>query len=39
VAKYRPLLLTMPDNRYWTLGACAGEAWSVGKTLRKDLPL
>ena len=39
VAKYQPLLLTMPDNRYWTLGACVGEAWSVGKTLKKDLSL
>jgi flavin reductase (DIM6/NTAB) family NADH-FMN oxidoreductase RutF len=26
-----PLLLTMPDNRYWTLGKCAGDAWSAGK--------
>jgi len=28
-----PLLLTMPDNSYWTLGECAGKAWSVGKRL------
>jgi len=25
-----PLFLTMPDNRYWTLGKYAGEAWSAG---------
>lgn len=30
-----PLLLTMPDNRYWTLGECAGKAWSEGKRLVK----
>lgn len=32
VAKYRPLVLTMPDNRYWTLGDLVPGAWSVGKT-------
>lgn len=26
-----PLFLTMPDNRYWTLGRHAGDAWSAGK--------
>ena len=35
-AKYRPLLLTMPDNRYWTLGEAVADAWSVGKTLKKQ---
>jgi flavin reductase (DIM6/NTAB) family NADH-FMN oxidoreductase RutF len=30
-----PLLLTMPDNRYWTLGSPAGNAWSAGKKLIK----
>jgi flavin reductase (DIM6/NTAB) family NADH-FMN oxidoreductase RutF len=28
-----PLFLTMPDNRYWSLGKCAGDAWSAGKNL------
>jgi flavin reductase (DIM6/NTAB) family NADH-FMN oxidoreductase RutF len=28
-----PLFLTMPDNRYWTLGKVAGDAWSAGKNL------
>jgi flavin reductase (DIM6/NTAB) family NADH-FMN oxidoreductase RutF len=28
-----PLFLTMPDNRYWTLGKFAGDAWSAGKNL------
>jgi len=27
-----PLLLTMPDNHYRTLGPCVGEAWSAGKS-------
>lgn len=31
-----PLLLTMPDNRYWTLGVYAGKAWSEGKRLLKE---
>jgi flavin reductase (DIM6/NTAB) family NADH-FMN oxidoreductase RutF len=31
--KIDPLFLTMPDNRYWTLGKYAGDAWSAGKKL------
>jgi hypothetical protein len=23
----------MPDNRYWTLGKYAGDAWKAGKKL------
>ncbi|MHB8766524.1 MAG: flavin reductase family protein [Deferrisomatales bacterium] len=34
-AKLDPLLLTMPDNGYWRLGAAAGRAWSAGKALKK----
>ncbi|HUL62821.1 MAG TPA: flavin reductase family protein [Methanocella sp.] len=33
--KVDPLLLTMPDNGYWTLGARVGKAWSDGKRLMK----
>ena len=29
-----PLLLTMPDNHYRSLGPCVGEAWSAGKSLK-----
>jgi flavin reductase (DIM6/NTAB) family NADH-FMN oxidoreductase RutF len=29
-----PLLLTMPDNQYWTLGKGAGKAWSSGAKLK-----
>ncbi len=35
VDKYRPLVLTMPDNRYHTLGDVVADAWSVGKKLKK----
>ncbi len=35
IKKINPLLLTMPDNRYWTVGKYAGDAWSNGKTLKK----
>ena len=35
MAKFQPLLLTMPDNRYWTLGEVVADAWSVGKALKK----
>jgi flavin reductase (DIM6/NTAB) family NADH-FMN oxidoreductase RutF len=34
IKKINPLLLTMPDNRYWRVGDCAGDAWSIGKTLK-----
>ena len=34
--KFQPLLLTMPDNRYWTLGSPVADAWSVGKALKKE---
>lgn len=31
-----PLFLTMPDNRYWTLGKHIGDAWNAGKSLIKS---
>ncbi|MDD1686791.1 flavin reductase family protein [Methanoregula sp.] len=31
-----PLFLTMPDNRYWSLGKYAGDAWSAGKNLTEQ---
>lgn len=30
------LLLTMPDNTYWSLGEPVGKAWSVGKQLKTE---
>jgi len=29
--KLDPLLLTMPDNSYWSLGEYIGKAWSMGE--------
>jgi flavin reductase (DIM6/NTAB) family NADH-FMN oxidoreductase RutF len=37
-SKIDPLFLTMPDNRYWTLGKHAGDAWSAGKNIGQSLP-
>jgi flavin reductase (DIM6/NTAB) family NADH-FMN oxidoreductase RutF len=34
IKKINPLLLTMPDNRYWTVGGYAGDAWSIGKNVK-----
>jgi flavin reductase (DIM6/NTAB) family NADH-FMN oxidoreductase RutF len=34
IKKINPLLLTMPDNRFWTVGEYAGDAWSIGKKLK-----
>ena len=31
--KINPLVLTMPDNHYWTLGKSVASAWSIGKEL------
>ncbi len=33
--KVGPLLLTMPDNGYWTIGDRVGKAWNDGKKLMK----
>lgn len=33
VTKFHPILLTMPDNRYWTVGEFLGDAWKIGKTM------
>jgi flavin reductase (DIM6/NTAB) family NADH-FMN oxidoreductase RutF len=34
VKKLNPFLLTMPDNRFWSVGDCVGKAWSAGSVLR-----
>lgn len=36
IRKINPLLLTMPDNRYWTVGPEAGKAWSAGAKRVKE---
>ena len=33
--KMDAMILTMPDNKYWTLGVVAGDAWSEGKKMKK----
>ena len=35
VKKIMPILLTMPDNSYWTIGDHLASAWSIGKTLKR----
>lgn len=35
IKKMNPLLLTMPDNRYWTVGDHAGNAWKDGRDYGK----
>jgi len=35
IAKIRPFTLTMPDNRYWAVGAQIGKAWSDGRGFAK----
>ena len=37
IKKINPFLLTMPDNGYWSVGELIGRAWSVGKSMRKQL--
>jgi flavin reductase (DIM6/NTAB) family NADH-FMN oxidoreductase RutF len=34
VEKINPLLLTMPDNSYWTIGDYKGAAWKTGMNLK-----
>ena len=36
VKKMNPLVLTMPDNNYWTVGEHAGKAWNIGKKLKQE---
>ncbi len=35
ILKINPLVLTMPDNNYWTVGERAGQAWGAGKKLKE----
>jgi hypothetical protein len=34
IKKMKPLLLTMPDNSYWTVGNYEGAAWKIGLRLK-----
>jgi flavin reductase (DIM6/NTAB) family NADH-FMN oxidoreductase RutF len=35
IKKINPYTLTMPDNRYWSVGEQIGKAWSIGKEFKK----
>jgi flavin reductase (DIM6/NTAB) family NADH-FMN oxidoreductase RutF len=35
VKKIRPFLLTMPDNRFWSVGEHVGNAWKDGMKFRE----
>ncbi len=37
VKKIRPFLLTMPDNRFWSIGDHVGNAWKDGAKYREKL--
>jgi flavin reductase (DIM6/NTAB) family NADH-FMN oxidoreductase RutF len=37
VKKIRPFLLTMPDNRFWSVGEHVGNAWKDGVKFREKL--
>jgi flavin reductase (DIM6/NTAB) family NADH-FMN oxidoreductase RutF len=37
VKKINPFLLTMPDNKYWSIGEYVGKAWGAGSALRERL--
>jgi len=37
VKKIRPFLLTMPDNRFWSIGENVGNAWKDGAKYREKL--
>lgn len=37
IKKINPSLLTMPDNKYWSIGEYVGKAWSAGTSLRERI--
>lgn len=37
VKKVNPFLLTMPDNRFWSVGENVGKAWNAGAKYREQL--
>jgi flavin reductase (DIM6/NTAB) family NADH-FMN oxidoreductase RutF len=37
ITKIRPFLLTMPDNRFWSVGEHIGNAWKDGAKYRDKL--
>jgi len=39
VLKMQPFVLTMPDNRYWSVGDYLGPAWSIGRDFQPPVAL
>jgi len=37
LSRLDPLLLTMPDNTYWSTGGRTGRAWKAGRALKDQL--
>ena len=37
IKKINPFLLTMPDNRFWSLGENVGQAWHDGREILKKI--
>lgn len=35
IKKINPFTLSMPDNTYWSVGENLGQAWGIGKSLKK----
>ncbi|MCZ7357621.1 MAG: flavin reductase family protein [Candidatus Methanoperedens sp.] len=35
IKKMNPLLLTMPDNSFWTVGNYVGKAWNIGNKFKR----
>jgi flavin reductase (DIM6/NTAB) family NADH-FMN oxidoreductase RutF len=35
IKKMDPFVLSMPDNKYWTVGDYIGKAWGAGKKLKE----
>ncbi len=36
IKKLNPLVLTMPDNNYWSVGEYVAKAWGAGKEFMKE---
>jgi len=34
IEKIKPFMLTMPDNRYWSIGRHVAKAWEAGRSLQ-----
>lgn len=37
MAKIQPIIFSMYDNKYWSLGEVIGDAWNIGKNFHREL--